>query len=146
MTGTNSLLGIGRAAAHLFAQSGAKAVFICDLNTENLDKHKRELNSLYPSTDVHVQKVDVGEEANVESVVNLALEKYGRLDVFFANGGVSIGTDRILDANVNDFMQTMKTNALRYVSVVSVPLESLTGTKCLSCSEARCERHAPNIQ
>ena len=113
MTGANSPLCIGRAAAHLFAHNGAKAVFICDFNPEHLEKHKRELNSLYPSTEVHTQTLDAGEEADVESVVNLALDKYGRLDVFFANGGINLTTERILDASADNFMKTWKTNTLR---------------------------------
>lgn len=106
-------MGIGRAAAHLFAQSEAKAIYLCDFNTEHLDKHKREINSLYPSTNVHTQRLDAGEEADIEAVVNLALENYGQLDVFFANGGISITTERILDASADKFMQHWKTNTLR---------------------------------
>lgn len=113
ITGTNSPLGIGRAAAHLFGQNGAKAIFLCDYNTEHLETHKRELNSLYPSSDIHTQKIDAGEEADVEGVVNLALDKYERLDVFFANGGISITTEKILDASADKFMKHWKTNTLR---------------------------------
>ena len=113
VTGCNSPLGIGRAAAHLFAQSGAKAIYLCDLNTEHLEKHKREIKSLYSTTNVHTQKLDAGEEVDVESVVNLALESYGRLDVFFANGGISLSTEQVLDASADKFMKTWKTNTLR---------------------------------
>ncbi|QIW98500.1 hypothetical protein AMS68_004018 [Peltaster fructicola] len=112
ISGANSPLGIGRAAAHQFAHNGAKAIFICDYNTEHLDTHKREIASLYPKVDVHTSKVDAGEEADVERIVNEALEKYGRLDVFFANAGISVTMASVLDAEVDDFMQVMKTNAL----------------------------------
>ena len=95
----------------MFAQNGAKAIYVCDYNTEHLEKHKRELNSLYPSTEIRTQKLDAGEEA--ESVVNLALENYGRLDVFFADGGISISAEKILDASAENFMKTWKTNTLR---------------------------------
>lgn len=113
VTGAGSPKGIGRAAAHLFAQNGAKAIFLCDFNPEHLETHKREINSLYPSVNVHTQEMDGGEEADVEAVVNLALEKYGRLDVFFANGGISISTERILEASADKFMKHWKTNTLR---------------------------------
>jgi NAD(P)-dependent dehydrogenase (short-subunit alcohol dehydrogenase family) len=113
VTGTNSPIGIGRAAVHQYANNGAKAIFMCDLNTSHLETHKRELNSLYPSVDIHPRKVDAGEEADVESVVNEALEKYGRLDVFFANAGISITTERITEASADKFMKNMRTNALR---------------------------------
>lgn len=113
ITGCNSPIGIGRASAHQFANNGAKAIFICDLNTQYLETHKRELNSLYPGVDVHPRQVDAGEEADIERVVNEALEKYGRLDVFFANAGISITTERVTEGSADKFMKVMKTNALR---------------------------------
>lgn len=113
VTGTNSPLGIGRAAVHQFANNGAKAIFMCDFNTDHLETHKRELNSLYPTVDIHPRKVDAGDESSVESVVNEALEKYGRLDVFFANAGISITTERVTEASAEKFMTNMRTNALR---------------------------------
>ena len=53
--------------------------------------HKRELNSLYPRVEVHTRQFDAGDEAAVKAVCADALEKYGRLDVFFANAGISSG-------------------------------------------------------
>jgi NAD(P)-dependent dehydrogenase (short-subunit alcohol dehydrogenase family) len=94
ITGTNSPLGIGRATAHQFANNKARAIFICDFNTQYLETHKRELNSLYPDVAIHTSKVDAGDEADVKRVVDEALEKYGRLDVFFAN--VSIHPKHLL--------------------------------------------------
>ena len=112
VTGCNSPLGIGRASAHQFAQNGARALYICDYNTQYLETHKREINSLYPSTEVHVRKVDAGAEEDVRKVVDDALETYGRLDIFFANAGVNISQSRITEASADEFMQVMKTNAL----------------------------------
>lgn len=98
---------------HQFARNGAKAVFICDYSTQHLETHKRELNSLYPDVKIHTQQIDAGEEADVERVVNDALEKYGRLDVFFANAGISITSERVTEGSADKFMKVMKTNALR---------------------------------
>ena len=85
---------------------------MCDYDTTHLEKHKREINSLYPGVDIHPRKVDAGNEADVEGVVNEALEKYGRLDIFFANAGISGSHTRVLEANAEDFMKVMRTNAL----------------------------------
>ncbi|KAI6883440.1 NAD(P)-binding protein, partial [Hortaea werneckii] len=112
VTGCNSPLGIGRASAHLYARNGARAVFICDYKTDHLETHKRELKSLYPEVEVHAQQIDAGEETDVERVVNEALTTYGRLDVFFANAGISHLPSRIFEASADDFMKTMRTNAL----------------------------------
>lgn len=86
---------------------------MCDFNTQYLETHKRELNSLYPNVDIHPRKVDAGEEADVEKVVNEALDKYGRLDIFFANAAISITMERITEGSAEKFMKTMRTNSLR---------------------------------
>lgn len=112
VTGANSPQGIGRATVHQFARNGAKAIYICDYKTDFLDVHCRELKQLYPNVEVYARKVDAGEEADVEKIVNEALEKYGRLDIFFANAGISGMSARILDASGEDFMKVMRTNAL----------------------------------
>ncbi|KAF4556498.1 Enoyl-(Acyl carrier protein) reductase-like protein 34 [Elsinoe fawcettii] len=112
VTGTNSPLGIGRAAAHQFARNEAKAVYICDFATTYLETHKRELNSLYPSVQVHVVKLDAGKESDVKGVVDDALSRYGRLDVFFANAGIAINSGRVWEATAEDFMEVMRVNAL----------------------------------
>ncbi|KAI1438929.1 putative 3-oxoacyl-reductase FabG [Xylaria sp. CBS 124048] len=110
VTGANSILGIGRAAAHLFAESGAKAVYICDYDGTNLQTHKREINSLYPGVDVHVREFDAADEKAVKAVVDHAIETYGRLDVFFANAGI-IGAPKIfMDISKEEYMKTMDTN------------------------------------
>jgi len=111
VTGANSALGIGRAAVHQFAQNGAKAIFMCDLNDDLLETHKRELNSLYPKVDIHSRQLDAGNESDIEKVVKDATDKYGRLDVFFANAGTSSGTV-FTETSVEQFMEVMRINTL----------------------------------
>ncbi|KAJ5256790.1 hypothetical protein N7478_012894 [Penicillium angulare] len=111
ITGANSPNGIGRASAHQFANNGAKAVYICDYSDSHLPTHKREIESLYPGVDVHTRQFDAGDEKAVVSVIDDALAKYGRLDIFFANAGI-VGQPKVFtDIDGDDFMKTMKTNA-----------------------------------
>lgn len=114
ITGANSPLGIGRATAHHFAQNGARAIFLCDLATTHLDTHKREIESKYGAggTKVHWMKVDAGKEEDVERVVDEAIKVYGRLDVFFANAGISVTMGSVLEGGAQDFMDVMRVNAL----------------------------------
>ncbi|KAK0259278.1 hypothetical protein LTR91_006069 [Friedmanniomyces endolithicus] len=112
ITGANSPLGIGRATAHQFARNGAHAIFLCDFSTSHLDTHKREIASLYPGVEVQCRRMDAGSEADVKAIVDECLEMYGRLDVFFANAGVSLTTKRVLESSAEDFMTVMRTNAL----------------------------------
>ncbi|KAF2761498.1 dehydrogenase with different specificitie [Pseudovirgaria hyperparasitica] len=111
ITGTNSAMGIGRATAHQFAHNGARAVYLCDYDDEHLPVHKRELESLYPEMDVHIRQFDAAEEEAVKNVVQEALDKYGRLDVFFANAGRASGSV-FTDIDADDWMEMMRVNTL----------------------------------
>ncbi|KAI8955865.1 putative 3-oxoacyl-reductase FabG [Xylaria longipes] len=110
ITGANSIKGIGRATAHLFAEGGAKAVYICDYDSKNLETHRREITSLYPTVDVHVRQFDAADEKAVKAVVDHAIEKYGRLDVFFANAGIVGPVAAFTDISKEDFMKILDTN------------------------------------
>jgi NAD(P)-dependent dehydrogenase (short-subunit alcohol dehydrogenase family) len=113
VTGANSALGIGRASAHQYAENGAKAIYICDFNDSNLETHKREIASLYPGVDVHTRKFDASDDESVKAVVADAVKAYGRLDVFFANAGISGLQRSFADVSADDFMHMMKVNLLR---------------------------------
>lgn len=113
VTGVNSPTGIGRASVHQFAHNGAKAIFMCDFSTQHLDTHAKELKELYPQVEVHARKIDAGNEKDVQGVVEEAIAKYGRLDIFFANAGIVGSMDRVMDASAEKFMEVMRTNSLR---------------------------------
>lgn len=119
-------MGIGRATAHLFAESGAKAVYICDYDSKNLEAHKREIASLYPTVDVHTRQFDAADEEAVKAVVDHAMQTYGRLDVFFANAGVVGPMAAFTDISKDDFMKVLDTNTARLVSSRHRPLRYLT--------------------
>lgn len=74
----------------------------------------RELHSLYPSCEVYARDFDASDEQAVKSVVDEAMKKYGRLDVFFANAGIMGGYGRLLDeeSTGEKFVRVMRTNAL----------------------------------
>ncbi|KAJ5604284.1 hypothetical protein N7537_007240 [Penicillium hordei] len=112
VTGANSPNGIGRASAHQFANNGAKAVYICDFSNTHLATHKRELESLYPNVDIHVRSFDAADEKALSKVIDEAVGKYGRLDVFFANAGV-VGQPKLFtEIDGEGFLDTMRVNAL----------------------------------
>lgn len=70
------------------------------------------MESLYPGVDIHIRQFDAGEEKAVIAVIDDAIAKYGRLDVFFANAGI-VGQPKIFtEIDAEGFMKTMRTNAL----------------------------------
>src|SRR5216117_3181802 len=83
ITGGNS--GIGLATAKLFVAEGAKVV-ITGRNKETLDTAARELgpNAL-------AVEADATDIAATEAAVKKAVEKFGKLDIVFANAGIAGG-------------------------------------------------------
>jgi NAD(P)-dependent dehydrogenase (short-subunit alcohol dehydrogenase family) len=112
VTGANSPLGIGRASAHQFASGACKALYLCDYDSTHLSTHKRELNELYPDVKIHICQLDVSDDASVRELCEDAISKYGRLDVFFANAGITGDNKLFWESDDKDFMKVIKTNAL----------------------------------
>ena len=72
ITGTNSTIGIGAATAKLFCARGAKAVYLCDYESSNLEDLKAHLGQKYPGTDVvirefRMRRSEEGRFADVET-------------------------------------------------------------------------------
>ncbi|KAI9035805.1 SDR family NAD(P)-dependent oxidoreductase [Aspergillus affinis] len=112
VTGANSPAGIGRATAYHYASNGAQAIYICDFTPTHLETYARELNTLYPSVKVHTRQFDAADEAATKAVVDDAITNYGRLDIFFANAGIVGQPKHFADVSGDEFMNTMRVNAL----------------------------------
>src|SRR3984885_2045131 len=84
ITGGNS--GIGLATARAFVAEGAK-VAITGRNQATLEAAAKELGpNAYPIV------ADATDIAATENAVAKAVEKFGKLDIVFANAGISAGT------------------------------------------------------
>jgi NAD(P)-dependent dehydrogenase (short-subunit alcohol dehydrogenase family) len=66
---------------------GAKAVYVTDCRDDLLPQLAKEIQNKYPKVVVIPRKVDAASEDDVKSVIDDAIKKFGRLDVFFANAG-----------------------------------------------------------
>jgi NAD(P)-dependent dehydrogenase (short-subunit alcohol dehydrogenase family) len=73
----------------------------------------RELKALYPAVETHARQFDAADEAAVKGVIDEAVERYGRLDVMFANAGVVGANVLFTEVTADGFMDVMRTNALR---------------------------------
>lgn len=119
--GTNSPLGIGRATAHQYAESGARALYLCDFDDTHLETHKKEINAAFPSVEIHTRCFDAADEDKVKEVVDDAMKRYGRLDVFFANAGIVGRTTLFSDFSKDEFMSILNTNTSRYEQALLRP-------------------------
>lgn len=102
VTGAGS--GIGRATARAFAAEGAQVV-AADLS-EAVHETVAGLEGA-----VAVQ-MDAGDEGDVERLVATAVERFGGLDIFYANAGVSGGADGIFDSSVELWTEVLRVNLI----------------------------------
>ena len=81
---TGGASGIGRALARRFDADGAKAVVVADLDGEGAAKVAEEIGGLGVQT-------DVGDAAANDALIGAAEERFGPVDLFCANAGVTGG-------------------------------------------------------
>ncbi len=100
---TGGASGIGRAAARRFVAEGARVVS-GDVDEGGLGALAGELGDA-----VAVQRCDVTVEADVEALAALAVERFGALDVAFANAGVG-SVQRLVDADLAQWSRVLDVN------------------------------------
>jgi NAD(P)-dependent dehydrogenase (short-subunit alcohol dehydrogenase family) len=106
---TGAASGIGRASARLFAREGASLV-IADRAAEGLEETCKLIEA--DGFKVTTRSADAGNEADVSSLVELAVKELGGLDVVFANAGISGGSWFFSDTTVEHFQETLRINLI----------------------------------
>lgn len=90
VTGAGS--GIGKVTAGLFREQGA-TVIGADLRGADVE-------------------CDAGDEASVKALVEKVASEHGRLDIFFANAGISGGFDGIFDQDAAQWAEILRINLI----------------------------------
>lgn len=106
ITGAGS--GIGRAAALLFAQQGARLVL--GDKTEAVQATAQQVKDA--GGQAVALQIDAGLEADVIRLVAAAKDSYGQLDIAFANAGISGGMAGIFDATVELWTEVLRVNLI----------------------------------
>ncbi|KAG6744983.1 short chain aldehyde dehydrogenase 1 [Populus alba] len=105
---TGGASGIGECTAKLFVLHGAKVV-IADIQDDLGEMVSKNLGSQETISYIHC---DVTCDSDVKNAVDMAVSKYGKLDIMFNNAGV-IGTckaPRILDVENEEFKRVLDVN------------------------------------
>ena len=132
ITGAGS--GIGRATALLFAREGARLV-LGDKTDAVFDTARSVVEAGGVATAL---QGDAGVEADVASLVATALSSHGRLDVAFANAGVSGGMAGIFDLTPEHFAEVGSPSRVRRPRASRHPRVSSPACKrCAARSRAR---------
>ncbi|WP_398468624.1 SDR family NAD(P)-dependent oxidoreductase [Tardiphaga sp.] len=106
ITGAGS--GIGRAAAQLFAQEGARLIIV------DRSDSIHETAKLVTDAGGTAQAVtaDAGSESDVKAFIDKAVSTYGQLDAIWANAGVSGGLVPLLEQTVEQWQEILRINLI----------------------------------
>ena len=99
--------GIGKASAIRFAQEGAK-VAILEITTDTAEETKREIEQA--GGEALVLECDVSKPEQIESAIKQIGDKWGRIDVVFANAGINGTAAPIETMEIEEWNRTLETN------------------------------------
>ena len=106
ITGAGS--GIGRAAALLFAREGARVVL--GDQSESVQATAQAIQAA--GGQAVALQMDAGLEADVVKMVATAQSEFGRLDVAFANAGISGGRSSVFDSTPEQWSEVLRVNLI----------------------------------
>jgi NAD(P)-dependent dehydrogenase (short-subunit alcohol dehydrogenase family) len=101
---TGGANGLGRGMTELFVAEGARVV-IADVDADAGNALAQELGDA-----AVFQRVDVADAEQVQAAVDLAVSRFGGLDVMCNNAGVGGTHERFLDDDFSDFDRVMAVN------------------------------------
>lgn len=105
---TGAASGIGRAAAILFAAEGAKV-----LAADKSEEVRWTASSIVDAGDVaEGVAMNAGDIGQVKRLVQQAVDKFGGVDVFFANAGISGGMPSLFQQTEQDWRDILQVNLI----------------------------------
>ncbi len=102
---TGAAAGIGLACARLFLAEGAK-VLLVDVQRTQLDAALAACDADRAAAVV----ADVSDPVQTQAYVDAAVDRWGRIDVLFANAGIEGKVAPIVDAALEDYERVMAVN------------------------------------
>jgi meso-butanediol dehydrogenase / (S,S)-butanediol dehydrogenase / diacetyl reductase len=104
---------LGAAVSRQLAGEATTDLVVSDVSASSLEQ---TIGGLPPSASVEAILADVSEFTEVESVANLAVERFGRLDVLISNAGVLSPNGRIHNLATEDWERAFRINVLGSVN------------------------------
>lgn len=107
---TGGTRGIGEAISREFAKKGYDIIINYVKSDEKAKKLKQELETTY-NIKVFPIQADLSNEIQIENMVNLAIEEFGKIDVLVNNAGIVIDKE-FEDRTVEDWKKTLNVNLI----------------------------------
>lgn len=106
ITGAGS--GIGRAASLLFTKEGAKLIAVD--RTADVKDTVEQVRKTGGTAEAMI--ADAGSEKDVTNFINRAISAYGRLDVIWANAGISGGLVPLAEQTIEHWQEILRINLI----------------------------------
>lgn len=106
---TGGASGIGEATARVFANHGARAILIADIQ----DDLGQQVATSIGTDKCKYMHCDVSNEDQVKTLVDSTLQTYGHLDIMFSNAGIFTESDfnqTVLDMDLSGFDRLFAVN------------------------------------
>lgn len=108
--------GIGEATTKKLAQEGAKLVIAA-----RREERLKSLVASLPGAEISYTVADVSKKEDVQAVVDLAVEKYGRVDVLYNNAGV-MPTAPLSDTRFDEWRSMLDINIMGVLNGIAAVL------------------------
>ncbi|PCH62620.1 MAG: short-chain dehydrogenase [SAR86 cluster bacterium] len=117
---TGGASGIGKSLCERFAQEGALAVVVSDIDQAGIDA---TVSSIESQTQTLGVMTDVGKEEQVNDLVAKVLERFGHIDLFCSNAGIF--TAGGVDVLTEQWQQIWDINVMSHVFAARAVLPSM---------------------
>jgi 3-oxoacyl-[acyl-carrier protein] reductase len=107
---TGGTRGIGEAISREFAKKGYNLIINYVNSKEKAEKLKNELEEKY-NIDVLTIQADLADEKAIENMVDISMDKFGKVDVLVNNAGIVIDKE-FEDRTIEDWKQTLNINLI----------------------------------
>lgn len=107
---TGGTRGIGEAISREFAKKGYNLIINYVNSKEKAVKLKNELEEKY-NIDVLTIQADLADEKEIKNMVDIALNKFGKIDVLVNNAGIIIDKE-FEEKTIEDWKQTLNINLI----------------------------------
>jgi len=107
---TGASKGIGKACVIKFVQNNYDVIINYNSSKIDAEETLNIINNNYNSNSIAI-KCDVSNEQEVIEMINIVIEKYGKIDVLVNNAGIALDNS-ISDKTVDEFKKVIDTNLL----------------------------------
>jgi NAD(P)-dependent dehydrogenase (short-subunit alcohol dehydrogenase family) len=117
---TGGASGIGAALCHRFAEEGARAVVVVDVDHAGAQRVAGGIAADHPGTKVVAEQLDVADGPATTQLVDRLVAQFGGIDLYCANAGIATGAG--VDAPDRVWQQAWDVNVMGHVHAATALL------------------------